>query len=42
MASIFLLLLCCAAVHSGWTGVVHSYNPTIQNGGIEDLTIAFE
>ena len=36
------VLLRCAAVQSGWTGVVHSYTPTVQNGGIEDLTMAFE
>lgn len=30
------------AVKAGWDTVVHSYYPTVQNGGMEKMTIAFE
>ncbi|KAL4856222.1 putative cinnamyl alcohol dehydrogenase 2 [Chlorella vulgaris] len=29
-------------VQQGWQAVVHSYNPTVQDGGMEKLTIAFD
>lgn len=29
-------------VQSGWQAVVHSYYPSVQEGGMESLTIAFE
>jgi hypothetical protein len=29
-------------VQAGWEAVVHSYYPSVQEGGVESLTIAFE